>query len=34
MLRQIIRVSKFWREYAGELAVDAIDDNFSTFGAW
>jgi integrase len=26
MLRQIIRVSKFWREYAGELAVDAIDD--------
>jgi hypothetical protein len=26
MLRQIIRVSKFWREYAGELAVEAIDD--------
>jgi integrase len=26
MLRQIIRVSKFWREYAGDLAVDAIDD--------
>ena len=26
MLRQIIRVSKFWREYAGQLAVDAIDD--------
>jgi integrase len=26
MLRQIIRVSKFWREYAGEMAVDAIDD--------
>lgn len=26
MLRQIIRVSKFWREYAGTLAVDAIDD--------
>jgi integrase len=26
MLRQIIRVSKFWREYAGEIAVDAIDD--------
>src|SRR5712691_9327716 len=23
MLRQIIRVSRFWREYAGELAVDA-----------
>jgi integrase len=27
MLRQIIRVSKFWREYAGHLAVEAIDDN-------
>jgi site-specific recombinase XerD len=26
MLRQIIRVSKFWREYAGALAVEAIDD--------
>jgi hypothetical protein len=26
MLRQIVRVSKFWREYAGELAVDVIDD--------
>jgi integrase len=26
MLRQIIRVAKFWREYAGTLAVDAIDD--------
>jgi integrase len=26
MLRQIIRVAKFWREYAGHLAVDAIDD--------
>jgi hypothetical protein len=26
MLRQIIRVSKFWREYAGRLAVEAIDD--------
>ena len=26
MLRQIIRVSKFWREYAGETAVEAIDD--------
>src|SRR6516225_6683074 len=26
MLRQIIRVSKFWRQYAGELAVEAIDD--------
>jgi hypothetical protein len=26
MLRQIIRVSKFWREYAGKLAVEVIDD--------
>ena len=26
MLRQIIRVSKFWRDYAGQLAVEAIDD--------
>src|SRR5207249_4059029 len=26
MLRQIVRVSKFWREYAGDLAVEAIDD--------
>jgi integrase len=26
MLRQIIRVSKFWREYAGDLAVEDIDD--------
>ena len=26
MLRQIIRVSKFWREYAGHLAVEEIDD--------
>jgi integrase len=26
MLKQIIRVSKFWREYAGELAVEDIDD--------
>src|ERR1700757_3313103 len=26
MLRQIIRVSKFWREYAGHLPVEAIDD--------
>lgn len=25
-LRQIVRVSKFWREYAGELPVEAIDD--------
>jgi hypothetical protein len=26
MLRQITRVSKFWREYAGTLAVEDIDD--------
>jgi len=26
MLRQIVRVSKFWREYAGQLAVEAVDD--------
>ena len=26
MLRQIIRVSKFWREYAGAMRVEAIDD--------
>jgi site-specific recombinase XerD len=26
MLRQISRVSKFWREYAGDMAVEAIDD--------
>jgi len=26
MLKQISRVSKFWREYAGELAIEAIDD--------
>src|SRR5690349_6757594 len=26
MLRQIVRVSKFWREYTGHLAVEAIDD--------
>jgi integrase len=26
MLRQIIRVSKFWRKYAGRLAIEAIDD--------
>jgi hypothetical protein len=26
MLRQIIRIAKFWREYAGHLAVEAIDD--------
>ena len=35
MLRQIIRVSKFWREYAGHLAVDAIDDKvMREFIAW
>jgi hypothetical protein len=26
MLRQIVRVSKFWREYAGTMAVETIDD--------
>ena len=26
MLRQIRRVSKFWREYAGQLAVEDIND--------
>jgi integrase len=26
MLRQIVRVSKFWREYAGHQPVEAIDD--------
>ena len=26
MLRQIVRVSKFWREYAGHLAVEEIED--------
>jgi integrase len=26
MLRQIIRVSKFWREYAGRLAIEDIND--------
>ncbi len=26
MLRQIVRVSMFWREYAGQLAVEDIDD--------
>lgn len=25
-MTQIVRVSKFWREYAGHLAVEAIDD--------
>jgi len=26
MLRQIVRVSRFWREYAGHLSIEAIDD--------
>jgi integrase len=26
MLRQIIRVSKFWREYVGGTPVEMIDD--------
>ncbi|MGZ4862194.1 MAG: tyrosine-type recombinase/integrase [Halobacteriota archaeon] len=26
MLRQIIRVAKFWRQYAGAMPVEAIDD--------
>src|SRR5450759_4452530 len=26
MLRQIVRVAKFWREYAGAMPVEAIDD--------
>jgi integrase len=26
MLRQIVRVSKFWREYAGEIPIEMIDD--------
>src|SRR4029077_2309098 len=26
MLRQIIRIAKFWREYAGHLAVEDIND--------
>src|SRR3954447_1784840 len=26
MLRQIVRVSKFWRQYAGAMPVEAIDD--------
>ena len=30
MLRQIIRVSTFWREYAGKLAVETIDDKLLT----
>src|SRR3954449_2569989 len=35
MLRQIIRVSKFWREYAGALAVEAIDDKvMREFNPW
>jgi hypothetical protein len=30
MLRQIVRVSKFWREYAGELRVEDIDDKVTS----
>ena len=26
MLKQIVRVAKFWREYAGAQPVEAIDD--------
>jgi hypothetical protein len=26
MLRQVLRVSKFWREYAGTRAIEALDD--------
>jgi hypothetical protein len=26
MLRQIVRVSKFWRKYAGQLPIESIDD--------
>src|SRR3954449_10684976 len=26
MLKQIVRVSKFWREYAGHVAIEGIDD--------
>jgi hypothetical protein len=26
MLRQIVRVSKFWREYAGQLPIEDIND--------
>jgi integrase len=26
MLRQIIRVAKFWREYAGAMSIEAVDD--------
>ena len=29
MLRQVVRVSKFWREYVGQLAVEAIDDSLA-----
>jgi integrase len=35
MLRQIIRVAKFWREYAGAVPVEAIDDRvMRDFIAW
>jgi hypothetical protein len=35
MLREIVRVSKFWREYAGQFAVEAIDDKIMReFVSW
>lgn len=35
MLRQIKRVSKFWREYAGSKAIEAVDDKvISGYVAW
>jgi integrase len=35
MLRQIIRVAKFWREYAGAMPIEAIDDKvMRDFIAW
>jgi integrase len=35
MLRQIIRVAKFWREYAGALPVEAVDDKvMREFVSW
>ena len=34
MLRQIVRVSKFWHEYCGKKAVDAIDNSVSDVSAY
>jgi integrase len=35
MLRQIVRVAKFWRQYAGAMAVEAVDDKvMRDFIAW